>query len=220
MVQGAEHAVREAERAEERSLARGRAVLAAARQSKELARFDGFLLTDGAIETPTGRAVLSARVRAFVEPGATLAAARQAALMRLAAQSGTRGGVLRDLGRRSERLYLLVETPELVSLAPCKSDEAEARRFAELVNVAALNAEDFARRRIEAVREAEAELERLEERRAAAVREAKAKLEQVAADTAAPEAERRELERVELDTGEVDRCRAELRRLEDSAAGE
>jgi hypothetical protein len=206
-------ALQAAERRERSALARADAVLEAAETARELARFGDLRLSDQAILGPSGQAPLSPSVHAVVEPAATLAAARHAVLNRLAASSGS-ADVLKGLSRHTDRLYLLVEAPELVCLTACKSDEEGARRFAELVNVVALNADRFAQRRSDAMNEANAELEQIRTTAHAEVERLEGELRAVEADADEVEAARRDLAREEADTDRVELCRAELRQAE------
>jgi hypothetical protein len=206
-------ALQAAERRERSALARANAVLEAAETARELARFGDLRLSDQAILGPSGQAPLSPSVHAAVEPAATLAAARHAALSRLAASTGN-ADVLKGLDRHPDRLYLLVEAPELVCLTACSSDEEGARRFAEVVNVAALNADRFAQRRSDGMNEATVELEQIRTTAHAEVERLEAELRAVEADADEVEAARRDLAHEEADTDRVELCRAELRQAE------
>ncbi len=213
-LRAAAEALEAAKQREQIAAERGGSVLEAAERGRELAHFKNLRLTDRAVEVAGANAPLSPSVYALVEPGAALVATRQASLARLTAHGGADAELVHELDRHPDRLYLVVEAPELVCVVPCSSDEVEARRFAEVVNVAALNADGFASRRSDAMRAANAELEQIRASAGAEVARLEAELRSVTADTTEVDATRRDLARAEADTEEIDRRRAELAQAE------
>ena len=143
---------------------------------------------------------------------------RRASLVRLGAIGNAAS--LTNLGkgkRRAKRVYLLLETPEFASALRCTSEDEEARAFADLVNIAALNAADFARTRSEAITQAEANLARLRAKRSAAIERAAQHHAEVEADQSAIEDARRALLETEKDIVDLEECRARLAALEPGA---
>jgi len=214
-VREAEEELRAVERSGEAPIRRAEQEVARARAGRELARFGRLALHEDRIEAPEGEVLLSRAITAIVDTAQQLLE-RERAIGRLgtAADLAAVRVLERRAGHSRRDLYLLLETPRFVSVAPCAREHARAREFANWVNVAVLNAADFARRRHEAIAGAERALVQLRGEWAAAIERAGRKLANVEADIAAVEEARRALAEVEADTGGIETRTSALRALE------
>jgi hypothetical protein len=187
----------------------------------EVARFGKLVLHEDRIATRSGTAPLGRSLAAVADTAARIAIARPSAVARLAATGAVDGRAFRSVrGSDARKLYVLVDSPDLVALEPCRQGEEEAAaRFAARVNIAALNADRLAGQRAAAVEQAEHELELARALRAP-VDAAAHELERIAADTSAIDAARAALEEAEAATAELEehRARVEEARQELAAA--
>lgn len=110
----------------------------------------------------------------------------------------------------SRRSRLLIRSRRGLSTVDCPSQDAKAREFAQLVNVAALNPEWFQENRQEQLQQAVDQLEAVRALGAQRITDARAELERVLAGTEQVEKAQRLLESTTRDTRERDRRRAAL----------
>jgi hypothetical protein len=110
----------------------------------------------------------------------------------------------------SRRSRLLIRSRRGLSTVDCPSQDAKAREFAQLVNVAALNPQWFQENRREQIQQAADQLESVRALGAQRITDARAELHQVLAGTEPVEEARRLLSSTTRDTRERDRRRAAL----------
>jgi hypothetical protein len=110
----------------------------------------------------------------------------------------------------SRRSRLLIRSRRGLSTVDCPSQDAKAREFAELVNVAALNPEWFQENRREQIQQAADRLEAVRALGAQRITDARAELDRVLASTEQIDEARRMLSSTTRDTRERDRRRAAL----------
>lgn len=200
----------EAERLE--ALKRGREAIEALRQGRKLATFGPLALYSDRLELPQATVALSPAVTALVGPPAMLAAARTDAMRRLGPGKEERK-LERDLAAGKREPYLLIESDSVAAACRCAGREEEAREFASLVNIAALNAEKAQRQLREEIRRAEQELWRIDAELERAALAAFAAYQERRADTQAIDRARRELEAALRGGEELERLQAGLVQL-------
>jgi hypothetical protein len=216
----AQSRLRTAEDLHERKLRAAEAALTTARAPRQLARYGDLILSENQIKTGAGAVALSSKARAVVETAANLLAAGFPRFSHPGGAGRSTGSVLAELRKHPRREYLLVESPEFLTLVRCHRDDQEAEAFAQQLNVAALNVDAFEQKRRAAMEQRKQELMRLETAPAPEIEEAKAALAAAEGDTAPVEAARTTLPEVEADTGEIEQRQAELLELERAATPE
>jgi hypothetical protein len=155
------------------------------------------------VQTPEWEASLTSRVRAVVVPPEALPEAS-----RLIARRPPAGRL-----KRVRRHRLIVTAPPFERELECQDDPAEAAEFARLVNVAALNAAQFAERRRAAAAEASRRVEEARSQWDARLEEARRQLEQAEAESGAIEEAQQRLAAVSQDTSALEERRSALERL-------
>lgn len=211
-VRSAQAELSEAERTEQAAIGELERKLTTFTGTRELARYGPFRLYDDRIETGREPIPVVAGLRALVAAGEVVAYARPESSG--AARILDPGGhPRRHTTPKPRRTYLVIDAAGSQVLLEAHADPA-AEAFAEMVNVAALNADRVARARSGATAELERELSQLRQRRDAAVAEATGKLEAAEADLAAVEAARQALAEAEGDTAEIARRREALASLQ------
>lgn len=200
----AEKSVRKAENEAAAAVTRADEHLRDVARPREIASYGPFALLDDSLRSPSWEVSL-ASVHAVILPAdsAALKGVGSAALPHLDPQEHPR------------RNRLAVQSREGENIHDFSRGDRNARDFARLVNIAALNAGRLDQKRREDMNVA---AEHLEEARAwAATRLVTARelLDATVADTAALDVARDRLGRARVDTGEIEACRAAVAELEE-----
>jgi hypothetical protein len=184
--------------------------LSSVSQGRKLAALGALVLYEDRLDTSDEVVRLTPTFRAWVGPPGAFPPSPEPAGERIV---DSRGRPRRRLN--AKRVYLALEDGYRRLLVEAR-DEQEARAFAELVNVAALNVNRVSRVRDEAGVELDARLRTTRREQTALVDHAHARLLEAEADREAVENAARALADVEADTAEVERLREALAAVERS----
>jgi hypothetical protein len=168
---------------------------------QRLARYGPYSLLDNGLTGPDWEVSLQSVRAVVVPPAAPVLKAGGTPTLRVPAATDS------EASRRSR---LLIRSRRGLSTVDCSPQDAKAREFAQLVNVAALNPEWFQENRHEQIQQAADRLEAVRALSARRITDARAELEHVLASTDAVEEAHQRVCAVRSDTGERDRRREAL----------